>query len=102
MADNEIEKRQMTAIKLHPDDNVATLIGKAGAEEKVSIVSAKGKIVRTVIAADSIPQYHKIAVFVINKEADVIKFGEVIGKATQFIREGEHVHIHNVASKRVR
>ena len=92
----------MAAIKLHINDNVATAIKKVEAGERVSILSNKGEIVKTVIASGLIPQNHKVALRPIKKNRDVIKFGEVIGKATESIRQGEHVHIHNVASKRVR
>jgi len=43
---------------------------------------------------------HKIAILEIKKNEDIIKCGEVIGMATQLIRQGDHVHIHNVQSKR--
>jgi len=100
--DNEIEEKAMTAIMLHPDDNVATVIQEIGDGEEVQIISDRGKIVKAVTAADSIPQNHKIALQTVKKDADVIKLGEVIGRATQLIRAGDHVHIHNVVSKRVR
>lgn len=41
---------------------------------------------------------HKIAAQFIAKGADVIKFGVVIGSATQDIPVGEHVHTHNLKS----
>jgi len=92
----------MTAIRIHPKDNVATLISgiKRGAE--VSVVSSEGKTVQTVKARNSVPQAHKIALEKIGTDADVIKYGEVIGRARVPIEEGMHVHVHNVESKRVR
>jgi altronate dehydratase small subunit len=38
----------------------------------------------------------------ISKGQDVLKYGEVIGQATQDISEGKHVHVHNVESLRGR
>jgi len=32
--------------------------------------------------------------------APLVKYGETIGVATQAIRAGEHVHLHNLASVR--
>jgi len=92
----------MTAIRIHPKDNVATLISgiKRGAE--VSVVSSEGKTVQIVKARNSVPQAHKIALEKIGADADVIKYGEVIGRASVPIEEGTHVHVHNVESKRVR
>lgn len=43
---------------------------------------------------------HKVAILDIKDNGDIIKGGEVIGVATQEIRQGDHVHIHNVQSKR--
>lgn len=92
----------MTGIMLHPDDNVATLIKEIDEGEEVSIFSDKGEIVNIIIAAEPIPQNHKISLQTIKNGADVVKFGEVIGRATQLIQEGDHVHVHNVESKRVK
>jgi len=92
----------MKAIKIHTDDNVATLIGKVEKGENVSIFSAEGKVVGTVTASSAIPLGHKLSVEEIGMDADVVKFGEVIGKAVQVIEKGMHVHVHNVESRRVR
>ena len=45
-----------------------------------------------------IPKGHKIARRDIVKGAAVIKYGEVIGRATEHIAEGEWVHSHNLRS----
>ena len=52
--------------------------------------------------ARSIPFGHKIAIVRIGRNELVLKYGEVIGEATEPIEEGEHVHVHNVKSLRVR
>ena len=92
----------MTAIKIHPDDNVATLINDVEEKSEETVISSDGKTVQRVSATNSIQLAHKLAIVNIEKDADVIKYGEVIGKATQPIKEGAHVHVHNVESKRVR
>ncbi len=56
----------------------------------------------TVEAVDSIPFGHKIAISSIKPGESVRKYGEVIGAATAEIRKGEHVHVHNIRSLRVR
>ncbi|HWV10351.1 MAG TPA: altronate dehydratase family protein [Pseudomonas sp.] len=48
-------------------------------------------------AADDIPSGHKIARRAIAKGEPVLKYGQVIGVATQDIAVGAHVHTHNVA-----
>lgn len=47
---------------------------------------------------ETIPAGHKYALRPIGKDAYIIKYGEVIGRATQDIAEGEWVHTHNVRS----
>lgn len=42
---------------------------------------------------------HKYARIDIAKGQDIIKYGQVIGVATQDIKKGEHVHTHNIKTK---
>ena len=51
-------------------------------------------------AAQDIIIYHKIAIRDIPKGEPVVKYGEHIGIASQDIRTGEHVHVHNVEGHR--
>jgi len=55
-----------------------------------------------VVAAEVIRLGHKIALRTIQKGEDIIKYGEVIGRATEMIGVGRHVHVHNVESLRGR
>ena len=55
-----------------------------------------GRETLTVTAVDAIPRGHKIAVRAIAEGDRVLKYGEVIGTASQNIAEGNHVHTHNV------
>jgi hypothetical protein len=50
----------------------------------------------SVAAIDPIPRGHKIAVREISEGDKVLKYGEVIGEASQNIGLGNHVHVHNV------
>ena len=92
----------MTAIKIHPEDNVATLINDVEEKSEVTVISSDGETVQRLRAENSIPQAHKLALEKIEANADVVKYGEVIGRTTQPIEVGMHVHVHNVESKRVR
>lgn len=87
-------------IVIHPNDNVATALKDL--EEGVSIQVEVKKRKLEIIPLVPIPFGHKIALQTIQQGADVIKYGEVIGRATQLIEPGQHVHIHNVESKRGR
>jgi len=90
------------AVMMDPKDNVATLLSDVEAGAVVVVTSADGKVVKKVEATQSIPFGHKIAIAMIGRNELVLKYGEVIGEATEPIEEGEHVHVHNVKSLRVR
>jgi len=76
-------------IRLHPDDDVViarvelpagTLIGKEN--------------VRTAVR---VPPGHKVATRELAQGAAVHRYNQIIGFATQPIKAGDHVHVHNVA-----
>jgi (2R)-sulfolactate sulfo-lyase subunit alpha len=48
----------------------------------------------------TIPIGHKIALTDIKKGATVWKYGQDIGKAVADIAKGDHVHVHNLKTKR--
>lgn len=48
----------------------------------------------------NIPIGHKIALCDLKQEDTVIKYGTDIGKAISPIKAGEHLHVHNVKTKR--
>tara|TARA_Y100001958_G_scaffold115130_1_gene82302 strand:- start:206 stop:493 length:288 start_codon:yes stop_codon:yes gene_type:complete len=47
-----------------------------------------------------IPLGHKIAMQDLNKGETILKYGHDIGKVVQDIKKGEHVHVHNVKTKK--
>jgi altronate dehydratase small subunit len=49
-----------------------------------------------------IPFGHKFAIRTIPKGGLVHKYGQVIGISTAAIEAGDHVHVHNVDSRRAR
>ncbi|AEH51808.1 UxaA family hydrolase [Pseudothermotoga thermarum] len=49
---------------------------------------------------EDIPYGHKIALRDIEEGEKVKEYGEIIGKATQRILKGSHVHVHNIRSLR--
>jgi len=51
---------------------------------------------------EPIPYQHKFSVTHIDSGSKIIKDGVVIGKATQDIKQGQHVHIHNMTGLRVK
>ena len=97
-----MENKMPLALKVNDMDNVATLFsneGKAGCE--VEIRDKKGKS-STVVLKNDIPYGHKIALCEICAGSDIVKYGESLGEATKAITPGEHVHVHNLDSKRGR
>ena len=89
---------RITALRIRPEDNVATCITaqKAG---QMAGYAAEGQTV-TVRLLEDIPVGHKFALRPIAAGECIIKYGAPIGRATREIAEGEHVHIHNVGSLR--
>ncbi len=51
-------------------------------------------------AISDIPLGHKIALQDHPVDGSVIKYGEDIGRVVHAIRKGEHVHIHNLKTRR--
>jgi altronate dehydratase small subunit len=91
------EKRQISepeAIVLSSKDNVATVIKAVLKDQTIMVQSVTGP--ESLIAMESIPAGHKIALTNIPKNKPIIKFGEEIGAATKNIQQGTHVHTHNV------
>lgn len=85
-----------TALRLSGKDNVVTCLR---AVEKGAAVDAGGE---TVLAAEDIPVFHKMAIAPIAAGSLCYKYGEIIGVATRDIAPGEHVHVHNIESTRGR
>ena len=80
--------------QIQSQDNVATLMDDVSAGA-IEVVGA-GR--REVVAIEKIGRGHKIALADLAAGAPVIKFGVRIGHASQPIRRGAWVHLHNLAS----
>lgn len=86
------------ALVLHAQDNVAVLLRDVAAGEPV--VDGAGR--RLAVATEPIAAGHKVAIRPIGRHAAVVKYGVPVGRATAGITPGEHVHVHNVESVRLR
>ncbi|WP_374408480.1 UxaA family hydrolase [Pelagerythrobacter sp.] len=82
----------MEAIRAHPVDDVATALRPIPLGTDVE---ANGVSVRV---RSEIPQGHKFALTPVAAGAAVHRFGARIGRATQAIAAGDHVHTHNLAT----
>lgn len=82
----------VTAIRIAPEDNVATLLADAAAGDGVAVDGIR------FTATTSIPRGHKMATASIGHGDAVIKYGFPIGLAAAAIEAGDHVHSHNLAT----
>jgi len=84
----------------HGGDSVATALMDLCAGDEVSF--ERDGCMETMKEVDAIPFGHKFALVAIPEGGDVLKYGEVIGRATVSIAVGAHVHVHNLESLRGR
>jgi altronate dehydratase small subunit len=87
------------AIILNDQDNVATAVQdiKEGQEAVIRL----GRELSDVVVRENIPYGHKFSVRPIRRGEEILKYGEVIGRATADIETGRHAHVQNIESLRV-
>jgi altronate dehydratase small subunit len=88
------------AIVMEGNDNVATVVDPIDTPGDMVVEVAGVKAV--VHISDNIPFGHKFAIRDIPEGSLILKYGEPIGVARIDIKAGEHVHVHNLESKRGR
>lgn len=81
-------------------DNVGVAVVDIKANEKAQglFMDTEEKI--EILALQEIPLGHKIALRNLTLENSVVKYGHNIGKVVADIKSGEHVHIHNLKTRR--
>ncbi|MDR0706475.1 MAG: altronate dehydratase family protein [Treponema sp.] len=90
-----MEKRETAkAIRIHALDTVAVALEPLANGEAIVIEGAFGGA--PVVCTSDIPSGHKVALKDIEKGEKVVKYGHPIGKASQSIPAGAHVHTHNL------
>ncbi len=91
------------AICIAAEDNTATMLCDAPAGRGITIAKAgEGAARLHLVLAEDVSFGHKVAVKKIPEGSLVLKYGEVIGRATKTIESGAHVHVDNVESLRGR
>jgi len=80
-------------IRMNPKDNCAILLEEIPQNEIIEI--SKNQMIK---ANQVIPYGHKIALNNIKKGEVIVKYGEIIGIATEDIMKGDWIHVHNVKS----
>src|SRR6185312_3688508 len=86
---------ELNALRMNESDNVAIALVPLRAGTLARLCEC------AVPCLDDIPTGHKVALQSVAEGGAVIKYGSPIGIALQPIAPGEHVHIHNVASRRM-
>ncbi len=77
---------------------VATVDIAAGETAQGLFMDSQAPIEMKVLQA--IPLGHKIALSDMNVDGSVIKYGHDIGRVVAQVKTGEHVHIHNLKTRR--
>lgn len=81
--------------KIHPEDNVATLLTDASSGT-LPVRGTGGPA--SVVLTEAIELGHKVALCDIAVGGAIVKFGVPIGTASQTIGQGAWVHLHNCRS----
>ena len=88
------------AISIKAGDNVATALRDLARDEVASVGVGDGTVPVTLV--DAVEFGHKFALHDIKAGDDILKYGEVIGRATLDIPAGAHAHVQNIESLRGR
>lgn len=88
------------AIVIKQEDNVATALRQLKAGEVATVGVGDGRVAVTLV--DDVEFGHKFALREIPAGQDIIKYAEVIGRATAAIPAGGHAHVQNIESLRGR
>lgn len=88
------------AIVIKEEDNVATALRDLNSSDQAAVGVGETTISITII--EDVEFGHKFAISDIARGQDIIKYGEVIGRATADITTGSHAHIQNIESLRGR
>ena len=92
-----IEKRSLI---LNPRDNVASVMEDVSPGDDVVVKG--GNETQVLKAIEKIPFGFKMATADIALGEAILKYGEVIGRASTDIKKGALVHIHNIEGARGR
>ena len=82
-------------------DNVGVVVveGLTAGTDMLCVVTEDDSDFR-LTAAHDVPIGHKIALSDLAEGDTVTKYGEDIGRIVAPVRKGEHVHVHNLKTKR--
>jgi hypothetical protein len=93
-----MNRNSASAIVIDEHDNVGLAITELKAGDVVTLKNGNSE--KSVTLKNDIKFLHKFALCDIKTGDKILKYGQVIGGATQAIAAGEHVHTHNIKSLR--
>ena len=84
-----------------PKDNVGVVVveGLRAGTDMLGVITENDTTTRLTSTQD-IPIGHKVALQDLRVGDTVIKYGADIGRVVADVKKGEHVHLHNLKSKR--
>ncbi|MDR1048156.1 MAG: UxaA family hydrolase [Synergistaceae bacterium] len=82
-------------------DDVAVVIRDVAAGERIA-AQREGEASLEITAVTAVPAGHKIALRDFRRGENVLKYGTVIGAASEDIPKGAHVHVHHLEGLRGR
>jgi (2R)-sulfolactate sulfo-lyase subunit alpha len=84
-----------------PADNVGVVVveGLTAGTDMLCVITHDNSDFRLTVKAD-IPIGHKVALKDLEVGDTVIKYGQDIGRIVAPVKQGEHVHVHNLKTKR--
>lgn len=88
ISERPVPDKQRAILKVHPSDTVAVALRAIAA----------GEVIGGLRVQHAIPQGHKLALRPVALGETVFKYGQPIGRATEAIGTGDHVHIQNLAT----
>ncbi|MCO1604011.1 UxaA family hydrolase [Desulfosporosinus nitroreducens] len=88
------------AVVINHKDNVATVVEDFPSGTIIHFFIGQSE--HSLQLLEDIPLGHKLAICAIQVGQDILKYAESIGVATELIRPGQHVHVHNLESRRGR
>ena len=82
-------------------DNVGVVVveGLTAGTEMLCVVTEDNSDFKLTAKAD-VPIGHKVAVTDLAEGDTIIKYGEDIGRMVAGVEKGDHVHVHNLKTKR--
>jgi len=89
MSADDVSNEQPLYIKVHINDNVAIIVNNNGLPEGTRFACG-------LTLVEHVPQGHKVALQAIARNDAIIRYGEIIGYATEDLKQGSWISEHQV------